>query len=175
MTGENAITKSYLLPIENYDPMAGRLGNSIRLALTPDASMTFRFKTLPAGNYSLPRPLAVAIDEFGPNGANAPRFISISEKRCDFDYKKLDYATNGGITPQTFCYKTDTSATIIGMITSTGNDPSIGITTCQLKPDTTYYLNVRYEFATGGNRGKQSCPKDAGYYQNSCGAVIGIN
>jgi hypothetical protein len=173
LTGANAINKAYMLPIEDYDPASGRLGNSIRLALTRDSAMSLRFKTKDASTYTLPRLLQVAVDEFGPNGANAPRFISISEKRCDFDYNKLDFV--GGLNSTTFCYKSDTSATILAAIANNGYDPSLGVTTCQLKPNTTYYFNMRYEFATKANRGNLSCPNDAGYYNNSCGAVIGFN
>jgi hypothetical protein len=48
--------------------------------------------------------------------------------------------------------------------------PAADFPFCPLKPDTTYYLNIRYEDAsTPAGKGLLSCPFGA------CGAAIGFN
>lgn len=195
MTGENAIVKAWQYNLE--DGLYLRKGNSIRFSLKRDNAMVFRFKTDPAGSYpSLPYPLQFAYDEHTANGPTAIPFVTLSEKKCDFDYGKLitqSVSSNGSLvydpitSAKNNCFKSDGfSNALLARITATGNESVAGniaqhFPYCQLKPDTYYYLNVRFEdanndprFPDSPTRGKITCPDNANS-KDVCGMVIGAN
>jgi hypothetical protein len=170
MTGANAITKVWQYNLEDYQQGSPRLGNSIRAAIPRDAAMIFRFKTGPASAMGpLPAPTTdpnllrifnLGYSEQTNRGPSAPRFVTISESRCDFDYAKtLASGTQNG------CYVTMTGdSQVLGHVRAAGTST---FPFCQLKPDTIYYVNIRYEDAsTVDRRGTLSCPS------GTCGAAI---
>ena len=171
MTGDNAIKAAWLYVLEDYYPGSPRIGNSIRFGLRRDNAMVFRFRTGDAGLFTLPRYVTMGYEEQVNRGPLAPRFVTLSERKCDFDYTKTmaDGALNG-------CYKTMSGGdSMLGLITGTGGDPAASFPYCPLKPNTTYYLNIRYEdAATISNRGLISCPTGVNAY-DTCGQTIGVN
>jgi hypothetical protein len=171
MAGENAIRAAWLYVLEDYHPGSPRLGNSLRFGLRRDHALVLRFRTGEAGRFELPRYVTLGYEEQVNRGPLAPRFVTLSEKKCDFDYTKTlaDGALNG-------CYRTMTGGdSLLGRITETGADPAAGFPYCPLKPDTVYYLNIRYEDAgTVSNRGRISCPTGVNAH-DTCGQTIGIN
>ncbi len=179
MTGENAITRAWQYNLENS--LYLRKGNSIRFSLQRDHAMVFRFKTGASGEYTFPSPIQFAYDEHTANGPAYTRFTSLSEQKCDFDYNKL-YIPNTPLTETVNnCFQSETyTGALLGMVTATGNDIVPGNITknfpkCQLKPNTYYYVNVRWEKAvTSSSRGQISCPV-GNNAQNVCGTVIGAN
>ena len=177
MTGAEAITKAWQYNLEDYTATSPRNGNSIRVGFPRSHAMVFRFKTGPASSFgSLPtadpnllRFLTIGMSEQVNRGPSAPRFVTISETRCDFDYSKtLSGGTANG------CYMNLTGdGSILGKVWANGI-PTTGtdFPFCALKPDTKYYLNIRWEDAGSiANRGRISCP--AGVL--SCGQAIGFN
>ena len=171
MTGDNAIKAAWLYALEDYYPGSPRIGNSIRFGLRRDNAMVFRFRTGDAGLFTLPRYVTMGYEEQVNRGPLAPRFVTLSERKCDFDYTKTmaDGALNG-------CYKTMSGGdSMLGLITEAGGDPVASFPYCPLKPNTTYYLNIRYEdAATISNRGLISCPTGVNAY-DTCGQTIGVN
>lgn len=194
MTGENAIVRAWQYNLE--DGLRLRKGNSIRFSLERDHAMVFRFKTDPIGSYpTMPYPLQFAYDEHTANGPTAVPFITLSEKKCDFDYSKLltqSLSSGGSVVPDPItesknnCFQAQAfSGALLARVTETGSGALSGnITTnvpyCQLKPNTYYYLNVRFEQANNNPRSAQpsrgiiSCPKGLNS-KNVCGIVIGAN
>jgi hypothetical protein len=175
LTGANAINSAYEYILENIQPGSLRLGNSIRLTVPRDAAMVFRFKTGPASafpEFSLApfyRNLTIGFDEQVSRGPAAPHFTTISESPCDFDYTKT--LAGGSLNG---CYVTQSSSgSMLAKIwpaASVPATPAADFPYCPLKPDTVYYLNIRYEDAsTVSGKGVLSCPA-AG-----CGAAIGFN
>ncbi|MCM2329034.1 MAG: DUF4214 domain-containing protein, partial [Lysobacter sp.] len=171
MKGENAITAAWLYVLEDYYPGSPRIGNSLRFGLRRDNAMVFRFRTGETGLYDFPRYVTMGYEEQVNRGPLAPRFVTLSEKKCDFDYTKtyVDGGMNG-------CYKTMSGGdSMLAQITATGSDPSVRFPYCQLKPNTVYYLNIRYEdAATPANRGRISCPTGMNAF-DTCGQTIGVN
>jgi hypothetical protein len=174
MTGANAITDVYQYNLEDIQPGSPRLGNSMRLAVPRSAAMIFRFKTGPAGAFPefnvspFYRNLTVGYEEQVSRGPAAPHFATISETRCDFDYAKtLASSTLNG------CYVTMSSGgSVLAKVWPAASQPApaADFPFCPLKPDTIYYLNIRYEDASSiSGRGTLSCPAGA------CGAAIGFN
>jgi hypothetical protein len=174
MSGANTINKAYLYILENIEPGSPRLGNTMRMAIPRDAAMIFKFRTGPSGafpEFLLPpfyRNLTIGYDEQVSRGPAAPHFVTISETRCDFDYTKT--LTNGTLNG---CYMTmSSSGSVLSKIWPAGSEPApaADFPYCPLKPDTNYYMNIRYEDASNLNsRGILNCPGGA------CGAAIGFN
>jgi hypothetical protein len=174
MTGANAITRAYQYNLEDMQTGSLRLGNSIRLGIPRDAAMVFRFRTGPASafpEFNAPpfyRFLTIINDELPSRGPPMPHFGTVTEARCDFDYSKtlLAGTLNG-------CYvNLAASGSILTKIWPTGSAPTAAadFPFCPLKPDTTYYLNIRYEDAsTLSSRGKLNCP------EGTCGATVVFN
>jgi hypothetical protein len=173
MTGENAITRAFLYVLEDYQPGGARIGNSIRFGLQRDHAMVFRMRTGDEGLFSLPRYLTLGYEEQSNRGPLAPRFVTLSEKRCDFDYSKTLAA--GKLDG---CFKTMTGGdSLLAKIWAPGSvpAPTADFPYCPLKPNTTYYLNIRYEDASkASTRGRISCPAGVNAF-NTCGQTIGIN
>jgi hypothetical protein len=171
MTGENAITAAWMYVLEDYYPGSPRMGNSLRFGLRRDHAMVLRFRTGEAGLFELPRYVTIGYEEQSNRGPLAPRFVTLSEKKCDFDYTRTlaDGALDG-------CFKTMAGGDgLLAQITADGNSPSVRFPYCQLKPDTVYYLNIRYEDAARpSNRGRISCPAGINAY-DTCGQTIAIN
>jgi hypothetical protein len=178
MSGANAISKAWLYILEDYP--GARIGNSIRVGIPRDNAMVFRFKTGPAGNFpefstTGYRFFGLGYSEQVNRGPSAARFVTLSESKCDFDYTKtLANSTLNG------CYKTMTGDdSLLGKVYPAGSAPapSADFPYCPLKPDTVYYLNIRYEDASSvGTRGLLSCPVGQGPLGSSqCGAAIGFN
>jgi hypothetical protein len=173
LTGANAISKAWMYVLEDYTPTSPRLGNSIRWGMARDNAMVFRFKTGPVSAFpntllqNLNHPLTISYGEYTSLGPMAPRFMTLSETKCDFDYSKT--LSNGVLNG---CYKTSTGDdSLLATITPTGADPNVGFPFCQLKPNTTYYVNVRLENATTvPNRGNLGCPVGT-----NCGQTMGFN
>jgi peptidoglycan hydrolase-like protein with peptidoglycan-binding domain len=195
MTGENRITKAWQYNLE--DGLYLRKGNSMRLSLKRDHAMVFRFKTDTLGSYPfMPYPLQFGYDEHTANGPAFTKFMSLSEDKCDFDYSKLatySLAANGSVVPDTItesinnCFQAQTFAgALLGRITATQSETMAGNLTknfpyCQLKPDTYYYLNIRWEQAVNNprapespSRGIISCPEGMNS-RDVCGMVIVAN
>ena len=109
------------------DMLAGRFGNSIRIAIPRDQAVAFRFFT---GDFK-DRPLVIASEENTVRGPLAARFVTLSEKRFDFDYAKQGnhpgyvLMHGGGAIQAVF----DPSSTWAGRMS--------------LKPNTHYYLNIK--------------------------------
>ena len=177
MSGANAITKAYMYILEDYTPTSPRLGNSMRFGLQRDHALVFRLTTGPASAFpntlalGLNQILGFSYEEYTNEGPMSARFVTLSEKKCDFDYSKtlVSGALNG-------CYKNmGLGDGLQAMLTPTGNDPTVVFPFCQLKPNTTYYLNIRYEDArTVAGRGIISCPAGADP-RNTCGQTLGLN
>lgn len=173
MTGANAIANAYLLQLEDYTPISPRIGNSMRFGLARNAAMVFKFRTGPAGVFPLlPREFGVAYEEQVNRGPSAPRFITVSEKKCDFDYSKV--YTGSTTEGKSGCFQAVSSGGLVpGRLTLTGTDPAWNFPYCQIKPDTTYYLNMRWENAgLESQRGVISCPAGENAY-NACGTALG--
>jgi hypothetical protein len=180
MTGANAINKAWLLGIEDYKPLSPRNGNSIRAGWPRDQAMVFRFKTGTDGEFASDfaavgvRYMTIGYSDQTNRGASAAAFVTISEQKCDFDYSKTASAGvyNG-------CYKAmDTNDALQGKVYPTGTAaPANAYPYCTLKPDTVYYLNIRYEnVSTVTTRGQISCPIGLGPLGSSnCGFAMTIN
>lgn len=174
MTGANEIKKAYLLQVKDIIPGITNYTSGDRnpwFGLPRDVAFVFKFKTGPAGSFpAFPYPLGLIIEEQVPHGANAPRFASVSEKRCDFDYNKLPQIP--GAPNPSLCYQA--APVVIALqaqITRTGSDPSLPAIQCQLKPDTYYYFSMRWEDPVN-SRGVISCNPGAGSL--FCGSVLQI-
>jgi hypothetical protein len=157
MTGTNAITRAWMYILEDYTPTSPRIGQAILAGIPRDQAMVFRFKTGAAGLFPQPyRNFGIGYSEQYTHGGSAPRFVTLSETKCDFDYTKtlLAGTLNG-------CVKTMSGDdSLLGKVWSSGSVPSplSDYPYCPLKPDTTYYLNIRYENAgTISGRGVISC------------------
>jgi hypothetical protein len=108
------------------DRLEGRFGNSIRIAVPYNQAVAFRFFT---GGY-VDRPLVIASEENTVRGPLTARFITLSEKRFDFDYSKQ--GTPG--------YQIMQGGGAIQAIFNPGS-PIPG--RMSLKPNTNYYLNIK--------------------------------
>jgi hypothetical protein len=132
-TGYNCGTdNAFLYVLEDYTRGGLRLGNSIRWGMPNDATLVFKFKTGPVGDFN-PGLVAYDSSQISSQGPSARRaLLTLSESKCDFDTTKV--GTDG-------CYRVSESglATFYPRVT-TGSFPY-----CVMKPDTTYYLNIRYE------------------------------
>jgi hypothetical protein len=168
----NAITRAWMYVLEDYP--GTRIGQAILAGIPRDQAMVFRFKTLPAS--SIPqapyRNFGIGYSEQYTHGPSYPRFVTVSETKCDFDYAKTlsAGALNG-------CFKNMAGDdSLLGKIWTSGTvpSPSADYPFCPLKPDTTYYLNIRYEDArTVNNQGLISCPVGQGPQGSSqCGQAI---
>jgi hypothetical protein len=142
--------------------------------------MVFRFKTGTDGEFASDfaavgvRYMTIGYSDQTNRGASAAAFVTISEQKCDFDYSKTASAGvyNG-------CYKAmDTNDALQGKVYPTGTAaPANAYPYCTLKPDTVYYLNIRYEnVSTVTTRGQISCPIGLGPLGSSnCGFAMTIN
>lgn len=166
MTGENAITKAYMWVLEDLKPGSLRLGNTLAYALPRSAAMVWKFKTGKAGDYpSLPYPLQISIAELTSRGPTVPPFISLSTTKCDFDYTK----TIGNF--QAGCFQSGNAGpTILSSVYPAPQSPSTTFPYCPLSPDTTYYLNVRFENVINAP-GVNDCPASS----PQCAMTININ
>lgn len=176
MTGANAITKAWLYILEDYTkvPASPRIGNSIRMGVPRNHAFVFKFKTGPAGTFpALGAPpfyqgTSIAFNELVNMGAQAPRFVALSEAKCDFDYTKI--SETGG---KNGCYRAfGGDSSLLARIYPSASVPSPAsiLPSCPLKPDTAYYMSFRYEDARAvSSRGTLSCPT------STCGANVVIN
>lgn len=173
MTGTNAITRAWMYVLEDYP--GPRIGQAILAGIPRDQAMVFRFKTLPAS--AIPqtpyRNFGIGYSEQYTHGPSYPRFVTLSENKCDFDYTKtLSAGTLNG------CFKNMAGDdSLLGKIWTSSSvpSPSGDYPYCPLKPDTTYYLNIRYEDArtSSAPRGQISCPAGQGPQGSSqCGQAI---
>lgn len=181
MAGANAITKAWLFGLEDFTPTSPRNGNSMRMGWQRDHAMVFRFKTGPASSFpefqSPPfyRYLTIGYADQPNRGASATAFVTLSETRCDFDYSKTVAAgtLNG-------CFKNmGTNDGLFAKVYPTGSAPlpAADFPFCPLKPDTVYYLNMRFENVTTiGGQGMISCPIGQGPNGSStCGLAMTFN
>ena len=179
LTGPNAISKAWLFGLEDYP--GARIGNSIRVGWQRDHVMVYRFKTGPNSSFpefqSSPffRYLTIGYSDQPNRGASAAAFVTISETRCDFDYAKTPASgvLNG-------CYKNmGSNDSILGKVYPAGSvpPPNADFPYCGLKPDTVYYLNIRFEDVSSvGTRGSLSCPIGQGPFGTSnCGFAMTFN
>lgn len=147
-------------------------GNSMTFSQDGNDAFIIKFRTGGAGDYD---PIAGmtpgAIGEmslaFAPHtsqGREAVRFAAISTSPCDFDYAQ-EAATNP-------CYRTLTTFSAMQVeILPTGTSTT---GKCTLRPNTTYYLSMRWEDPRAP--GYISCRPAAGSpYGNYCGTVLNIN
>jgi hypothetical protein len=100
-------------------------------------------------------------------------FMSVTPVRCDFDYVKND-APNG-------CYKghSNNDQNVAIRVLRSGSPSTSTATTCDLSPDTEYYVNFRWEFAgsppyssSTANRGLNSCVDGNNQPLPTCGFVL---
>ncbi len=174
----NTIQSAYMFV--NEDIVIGNTfstGNNLNYALHQNAAWVMKFRTGGAGQYTaLSGMPANVLGEVGfsfstqPNrGESAVRFGSISTSPCDFSYTQFD-AGNA-------CYQNlnfQGGGTIIAQIV-TGGAAEPG--KCALQPNTTYYLNTRWEDVgfpnAGPNRGVISCkPSPTSLTGRYCGSVL---
>lgn len=166
MTGINAITRAWLYVLEDIVPGSPRLGNSMHLGVPRSHAFAFRFKTGPASAYpSLAGGANVALtissEEQYTHGPLRARFMVLSEKIFDFDYSKI--GVDGAYVALPL------GGSLLGAIVSGGIPPLFPYAT--LKPDTTYYLSMRFEDATNEySRGRISAEETA----VTVGQTIGI-
>lgn len=81
-------------------------------------------------------------------GTEAPTFMSVSTLRCDFDYAKVN-TSNG-------CYRS-IGGSENGVTTRFGPAGMPPDGSCDLAPNTSYFVNIRWEDVTGTSKGKESC------------------
>lgn len=169
MTGANEITKAWMYALEDFNSFPYlRAGQNWQVALPRDQAMIWRFKTGPASSFAFPAagyiPVQFNYDENANYGSTAAAFITLSESKCDFDYSKTTAAGASNA-----CYMTSGyTGTLFARLYPTSQLPA-PTSYCPLKPDTTYYINIRYENASSINtRGTISCPN------NQCGQIFGL-
>ena len=177
----HTITRAWMYALEDYTPTSPRISNTIMMGLPRDQAMVFRFKTGAANLFPTPfRYFKLSSDEAqSTHGGFYARFISISESKCDFDYSKTlasgtlngcFVSSGGGITIQGKIWTS-------GTIPSPGAPPTGDYPYCPMKPDTVYYVNMRWEDASTVNgRGLISCPPGSGPGgSNQCGSAVQQN
>jgi hypothetical protein len=123
------------------------------IAMTSGQSLSYKFTT-PAA----PRTGTFQTEE-NTQVTTPPTMISVSETPCDFDTVKLQ-------APRNYCYSSilAVSNAIQYEITPTGAPSVLG--NCGLKPNTTYYFNMRFLKPSGGTY-IESCAAGA-----LCGATL---
>jgi hypothetical protein len=183
LNGSNAITKAWLFGLEDYTPTSPRNGNSIRAGWPRDQAMVYRFKTGTDAAFAADfaatgvRWLTIGYADQTNRGASAAAFVTISEQKCDFDYSKTLAVAGANANG---CYKNmGSNDSILGKVYPTGTTaPANAYPYCTLKPDTVYYLNMRFEDVTTVNaQGKLSCPIGGGPVSgaSNCGFAMTFN
>lgn len=162
MSGENAIVKAWLYILEDIVPGSPRLGNSIHIGIPRNHAYAFKFRTGPASAYpSLAQgqnvALTISSEEQYTHGPLRARFMALSERIFDFDYSKIGVDGAYGIMPM--------GGSVMGMITGPGCPP-VTYPFAALKPDTAYYLSMRFESPQGVLSAEPSVP--------TVGQTIGI-
>jgi len=176
MTGPNAITNAYMFLSEEMKNGGSYFGgNAMNYAQRKDAAFVIKFKTGGAGEYStvgLPPGAVGAINfqyaEQTNRGPSAVRYATISTTPCDFDY--LQYDQNDSCRANISFF----TGSVLAQVTTETADPG----KCKLLPNTTYYLNTRWEdvgIRGGGQqtRGVISCQPTPGAVTGAyCGTVF---
>ena len=171
MTGENAITRAWLYILEDIVPGSPRLGNSIHIGIPRNHAFAFRFSTGPGGVYpSIVQGLNAAFtmnsEEQYTHGPLRARFVVLSTKLWDFDYTKI--GVDGA-----YVAMTGGGGGLLGQITD-GNGPPVTFPFAKLKPDSTYYVSMRFEDATSAaTRGILSAAPDVPYVGQTIGFQCG--
>jgi hypothetical protein len=166
-SGAEAVNNAFLYVLEDYESSSLRLGNTINWGMVNDAAMVFKFKTGPVGSFSyLPRDAAFAFGEAYNRGPVAlSTFMTLSESKCDFNVSKV--GTNA-------CYvMIGNSGSMQVTTNATAVPPNAG--RCQLKPDTTYYLNIRYDGAAATPDPLDAYARSKSCSAAYCGQYITIN
>ena len=137
--------------------------HSVHMTMAKGHAMSWKFHTPPASQIP-----SIIVGGFAQTtttiGAEAPTFMSVSTSRCDFDYSKVNtvnacYRSLGGI-----------GNGVDTRLSPAGTPPDALY--CDLQPDTTYYLNYRWELAAAGpSRGVEACSAPNGVY-TQCGMAI---
>lgn len=183
MTGVNAISKAWLFGLEDYTPTSPRNGNSIRAGWPREQAMVYRFKTGTDAQFAADfaatgvRWLTIGYSDQTNRGASTAAFVTISEQKCDFDYSKTLAVAGANANG---CYKNmGTNDSLLGKIYPTGTAaPANSYPYCTLKPDTVYYLNMRFEDVTNvSSQGLISCPIGGGPLPgvSNCGFAMTFN
>jgi hypothetical protein len=153
----------------NLDYLFGA-GNAMFVSLNPREVISFRFKTpsesaAPAGWFPH-NGNANSAESAGAWGAPGGLYISVSEKRCDFNAAAFNFT--GGT--YNACHKTNSTPTVgVAFKIRAANDPFSSQFECTLRPDKYYYVNMRWEYAIQ-NPGSTGCdPSSAGF--TACGLV----
>ena len=146
-------------------------GNSLTFSQDANEAFIIKFRTGAAGDYDLTSGLSAgAIGGlsflFAPHtsqGPEAARFAALSTSPCDFDYVQ-EAAANP-------CFRQlGTFDALHAEILPTGSSTT---GKCTLRPNTTYYLSMRWENPDAP--GYISCrPAVGSPYANNCGTVLGI-
>lgn len=143
MAGENAIVRAWLYILEDIVPGSPRLGNSIHIGIPRNHAFAFKFRTGPASVYpsivqGLNASFTMNSEEQYTHGPLRARFVVLSERPWDFDYSKV--GVDGAYVAMTM------GGGLLGEITDGG--PPVTFPFAKLKPDTAYYLSMRFEDAT---------------------------
>lgn len=135
------------------------VGNTKHVKMNRGQGYAFRFTTDASGRTG-------SLDSAQSTiGATVYRFMNVSEQMCDFSYTNYDSA-NG-------CAASGSYSATINYQIGAGS-----AMVCPLKPNTTYYANVRNENATvvklrdgtlSSTRGIDTCPAGS-----TCGFVFGV-
>ncbi len=152
-------------------------GNSLRWGQEPNQAFIIKFHTgatmadFPAVSSLPPGVLGRMQFAFSnqPNrGEPASLFATLSRSPCDFDTARFDAADPcfRSIPPSSGALNFEIAPA--NVTTSTGQ--------CHLLPDTTYYLNLRWENPAPASRGRISChPTSGGPTYPYCGVNFTIN
>lgn len=123
-------------------PVERIMGQGQYFGISKNDALVFRFVTGPDI-----KQLTISSDEHTSMGCMSPRFVTVSETMGDFDYSKID--PRGGGSHKIMLGGDSIQGNL------TGEWPHF-----KLKPNTVYYLNMRFEDAREGNRGRVAAPCD---------------
>lgn len=123
--------------------------HTVHMLMSKQHAMSWKFHTPPAGPL-IPSPIYGGFQQSTTTlGSEASTFMSVTSTRCDFDYTKVNtldacYRSSGG-----------TDNAVPTRLSPPGTPADFQY--CELAPDTTYYMNIRWENANGANRGIEAC------------------
>ena len=142
-----------------WTSLAAQSGQNHNLVMSRGQSRSIEFTTGAVGTFGN------FIFDNSPVALPVPKFINLSDKRCDFSYAQADSAEYSGVNSRA-CTGAASFA-----VQAAGSPPVAG--RCSLLPNKTYFLNIRNEniaLSKGVNlRGVDSCD------QNSCGFFMQFN
>ena len=157
----SAATTATILSNTNtwWTNLAGQSGQNHNLAMSRGQSRSIEFTTGAVGTFGN------FLFDNSTVGQPVPKFINLSDKRCDFSYAQADSVEYSGVNSSA-C----TGAARF-VVQAAGSPPVEG--RCSLLPNKTYFLNIRNEniaLSKGSNqRGVDSC------IYNGCGFLMQFN